>query len=128
MTLAARTAVQGAFERIRVALSALLAGVLGVLPHVLHHVGPLAGAVILGGLGGSLLFGAAGLVLAVPFLLRLRRRTGGWRTPMIVLALFAVVFSISSFVIGPAISGGGESTGRPTPAAAPDPPPHEEHH
>jgi hypothetical protein len=87
---------------------------MGLAPHVLHHAGPLAGAALVGGVTGSLLFGAIGFVLAVPFLLRLRRRCGGWRVPGAVLAVMVVVFTISTFVVGPAISGGGESTGSTT--------------
>lgn len=33
---------------------------IGVLPHVLHHVGPLAGAALLAGAGGKVLFAAIG--------------------------------------------------------------------
>ena len=117
-----RAAAGGVLGRIRLAASAVVAGVLGVLPHVLHHVGPLAGAAILGGLGGSLIFGAAGLLLSVPFLLRVHRRTGGWRLPAVLLATFALVFSISNFVVGPAISGGYE------PPAPAEPFGHEAHH
>ena len=81
----------------------------GLLPHVLHHVGPLAGAALLAGAGGRALFAALGLVAAVPFLLRLRRRFGGWQAPAIALAVFAAMFALSSFVIGPAITGSGET-------------------
>jgi len=35
---------------------------IGLLPHVLHHVGPLAGAAVLAGAGGIALFGAIGLI------------------------------------------------------------------
>ena len=116
-------AAAGSFlGRIRLAAAAVVAGVLGVLPHVLHHVGPLAGAAILGGLGGSLIFGAAGLLLSVPFLLRVRRRTGGWRLPAVLLATFALVFSVSNFVVGPAISRDDE------PPAPAEPSGHEVHH
>lgn len=87
-------------------VSSAVAAVLGIAPHVLHHVGPLAGAALLAGTGGALLFGAIGLVAAIPFLLRVHRRCGNWRVPGALLVLFAVVFSISTFVIGPAISGG----------------------
>ncbi len=92
---------------------ALWGGFIGVLPHVLHHVGPLAGAALLAGAGGQALFGAIGFVAAVPFLLRLRRRFGGWRAPAIALAVFAAMFTLSSLVIGPAISGGGGGTKTP---------------
>lgn len=87
-------------------------GVTGALPHVLHHVGPLAGAALLAGAAGRVLFAAVGLVAAIPFLRRLRRRFDSWRAPAIALAIFAVMFSLSSFVIGPAISGD-EAQSRP---------------
>jgi hypothetical protein len=92
-------------QRVWVGVSSAGAVVLGVLPHVLHHVGLFAGA-LLAGVGGSLLFGAVGFLAAIPFLLRVHRRTGTWRAPAVLLALFAVIFSISTFVIGPAITAG----------------------
>ena len=52
---------------------ALWGGFIGLVPHVLHHVGPLAGAALLAGVTGRV--------------------------------LFAAMFSLSSLVIGPAISG-----------------------
>ena len=70
-------------------------------------MGPLAGAALFAGVGGSLLFGALGFALAIPFLLRMRRRFGSWRVPAAALAVFATAFSISTFVIGPAITGNG---------------------
>lgn len=101
-----RFTLSAAVRRVRVVLSAALAAVLGLLPHVLHHVGPLAGAALFAGAGGTLLFGAIGLVAAIPFLLRVHRRCGNWRVPAILLATFATMFSLSAFVIGPAITGG----------------------
>lgn len=92
-------------QRAGAIVSSAVAAVLGVLPHVLHHVGPLAGAALLAGTAGTLLFGAIGLIAAIPFLLRVHRRCGNWRVPAALLAAFAVMFSISAFVIGPAISG-----------------------
>jgi hypothetical protein len=89
-------------------LVAAWGALIGLAPHVLHHVGPLAGAALLAGAGGTLLFAALGFVAAVPFLLRLYRRFHTWRAPALALAVFAAMFSLSSFVIGPAISGGGE--------------------
>lgn len=82
--------------------------VIGLLPHVLHHVGPLAGAALLAGTGGTVLFAAVGFVAAIPFLLRLKRRFATWRAPAIALVVFAAMFSLSSFVIGPAITGADE--------------------
>jgi hypothetical protein len=84
---------------------ALWGGFIGLLPHVLHHVGPLAGAALLAGATGRVLFAAIGFVAAVPFLRRLHRRFRTWRAPAIALAVFAAMFSLSSFVIGPAIAG-----------------------
>ena len=87
-------------------LLAVWGGFIGLLPHVLHHVGPLAGAALLAGTGGTLLFAVIGFVAAIPFLVRLYRHFGTWRAPAIALAIFVAMFSLSSFVIGPAISGG----------------------
>ncbi|GIU94174.1 MAG: hypothetical protein KatS3mg012_0631 [Gaiellaceae bacterium] len=84
---------------------AVWGGFIGLLPHVLHHVGPLAGAALLAGATGRLLFAAIGFVAAIPFLRRLHRRFRTWKAPAIALAVFAAAFSLSSFVIGPAISG-----------------------
>ena len=111
--------------------SSAVAAVMGVLPHVLHHAGPLAGAALLAGTGGTLLFGAIGLVAAIPFLLRVHRRCGNWRVPGALLATFAVMFSLSAFVIGPAISGSDKSTSTPTQQTAPGAPAqagHDAHH
>ena len=87
-------------------------GVVGVLvglaPHVLHHVGILAGTALVAGSGGTALFGVLGLVLSVPMLLRLRRRFGTWTAPAVGLAIFTAMFALSTWVIGPAISGSGD--------------------
>src|SRR3954471_7176746 len=96
-------------ERVRAAIAAVGAAVLGAAPHVLHHVGPLAGAAVLAGATGKLLFGAVGFMLAFPMLRQLHRRHGSWAVPGGVLALMAVVFTVSAFVIGPAVTGGSES-------------------
>ena len=99
-------------QRVWVGVSSGGAAVLGVSPHVLHHVGLFAGA-LFAGVGGSLVFGAVGLLATIPFLLRIHRRTKTWRTPAALLALFAVIFSISTFVIGPAITGSPSETSSP---------------
>ena len=114
-----------AVGRVRAALSAVVAAALGALPHVLHHAGPLAGAALFAGVTGSLLFGLLGLVAAAPFLLRMRRRSGSWRRPLGALAAFAAIFSISTFVIAPALTDG-EDEPRSRPAAQPAG--HDEHH
>ena len=118
--------------RVRAALAGIGAAALGAAPHVLHHVGPLAGAALLAGATGRLLFGLLGFLLAVPMLRRLRRRHGSWAVPAGVLAAMAVVFTISSFVIGPALAGGDEATTPVRDAGAPpagvSPADHEAHH
>jgi hypothetical protein len=81
----------------------------GLAPHVLHHVGVLAGTALVAGSGGTALFGALGLALSVPMLLRLRRRFGSWTAPAIGLAVFTAMFALSTWVIGPAISGSADS-------------------
>ena len=87
------------------AVTAAVGAVMGLLPHLLHHVSFLAGAALVTGVGGNLLFGALGLLLSVPLLRRLYRRFGTWKAPAVAVAVFAIMFSLSAFVIGPAISG-----------------------
>lgn len=105
-------------------LVAAWGAVIGLLPHVLHHVGPLAGAALVAGAGGTLLFAAVGFIAGIPFLLRLYRLFHTWRAPLLALAIFAAMFSLSSFVIGPAISGGNE----PAQPGIERPAGHESHH
>lgn len=90
-------------------ISSAIAVVLGIAPHVLHHAGPIAGAALIAGTGGTLIFGAIGLIASVPFLLRVHRRSGGWSVPSALLALFAAGFAVSAFLIGPVIAGDGDS-------------------
>lgn len=119
----------GKMARIRLALGGVAAAMLGAAPHVLHHAGPLAGAALFAGVGGKLVFGVLGLVLAIPLLRRLHRRTGSWAAPVGALALFSVVFLISTFVIGPALAGGDDGGDDATPTKQePAPAGHEEHH
>ena len=96
---------RGLGVRLRQGLVAFWGGVIGVAPHVLHHVGPLAGAAILAGTGGQLLFFAIGLVAATPMLWRLKRRFHTWAAPAVAVVLFAAAFLVSSVVLGPLISG-----------------------
>ena len=101
-------------RRLRALWNALVGGiglVVGLLPHLLHHVGLLAGTALVAGSGGTALFGALGFLASVPLLLRLRRRFGTWRAPAIGLLIFAAMFSLSTFVVGPAISGAGGAGG-----------------
>lgn len=114
---------QPALARLRLAASGALAAIIGALPHVLHHVGPLAGAALFAGLGGSLLFGALGLLAALPMLIRMRRRHGGWRRPLATLAVFAGIFSVSTFVVTPALTPAGDDQSSSSSPAA-----HDAHH
>jgi hypothetical protein len=92
--------------------------IMGLLPHVLHHIGLLAGTAVVAGSGGTALFGALGLLASIPMLVRLYRRFGSWIAPALGLAVFAAMFSLSAFVIGPAISGSGADV---TPGPVPTP-------
>ena len=85
-------------------LSGGLGGILGLAPHVLHHIGPLVGTALVAGAGGTELFGVLGLLASVPMLVKLRRRFSNWWAPGIALGVFTAMFLISSFVVGPLIS------------------------
>ena len=121
-------ASEGRLQRLRLVLAGLGAAILGAAPHVLHHVGPLAGAALLAGAAGTALFGALGLVAAVPLLVRLHRRSGSWRLPAIAASLMTVAFALSTFVIGPAISGNDGDDGKAPAAPSRQTPGHSEHH
>lgn len=91
--------------RLATAATGTVGAVVGLAPHVLHHIGPLLGVALVAGTGGTVLFGILGLAASVPMLLRLHWRFRTWRAPALALALFAVAFSVSTFVVGPLISG-----------------------
>jgi len=114
------------------AVVAVIGAVMGILPHVLHHVGLIAGAALLTGAGGNLLFFALGLVFSIPLLRRLYRKFHTWRAPVIAIAIFAAMFSLSAFVVGPAITGDSSPANAPTaPSQTPTQTPtesHSEHH
>lgn len=130
------TAPHASSGRIRTLWNAVVAGiavVMGILPHVLHHIGILAGTALIAGAGGTRLFGLIGLAASVPFLIKLYRRFGTWLAPAVALVVFTLMFAISAFVIGPAISGTDSTTPTPSPAPATTPATvptinHEEHH
>lgn len=107
-------------------VSAVVAAVSGIAPHVLHHVGPLAGTALLAGAGGTVLFGLLGFLLSIPMLLRLRRRFNTWAAPAVASAIFTAVYLVSSLVVGPAITGSAASD--IVPAVSPAPDDHAEHH
>lgn len=97
----------------------------GLAPHVMHHIGLLAGTAIVTGAGGTALFGGVGLVASIPLLRRLYRRFHTWQAPAIGVAVFLALFSLSAFVIGPAINS--DKAGTPSPAST-STDPHQGHH
>lgn len=109
------------------AVTAVIATVAGLTPHVLHHVSLFAGAVLVTGAAGNLAFGALGLLLSLPLLRRLYRRFGTWKAPAVAVAVFSVMFSVSAFVIGPAISDRDEPAA-PAPEQRMTPEEHAGHH
>jgi len=123
-TLAA-PAIGGRLRAIGNTVLAAIGTIVGLTPHALHHIGLLAGTALIAGTGGTVLFGIIGLAASIPILLRLRRRFGTWWAPVIGLAVFATMFAISAFVIGPAISGTGNQTPDPQPTPSVD---HAQHH
>lgn len=126
-----RTDVQaphpGVGARLWAGATAAIAAVSGIAPHVLHHVGPIAGAALIGGAAGTTLFAVLGLVLSVPFLVRLKRRFGSWRAPVVAVVIFGAVFTFSTLVIGPAIRGD-DSSGGVTRTSPTTPSGHDGHH
>jgi hypothetical protein len=117
MTLATDQTHSGERRRTaREVVSSAVGAILGVAPHVLHHVGLIAGSALLTGAAGSALFYGFGLLLSVPMLRRLHRRFRSWRAPALAVAVFSAVFALSNLVVGPALSGTG---GSPAPAQQP---------
>ena len=94
-----------AVGRVRHAVTAVWGAASGVAPHILHHVGPLAGAAVLAGTGGQVLFFFVGLAVATPMLIRLYRRFRTWAAPAIAVAIFAVAYTVSSLYLGPLFAG-----------------------
>ncbi len=105
------------------AMSGVVGVVVGLAPHVLHHIGLLAGTALVAGSGGTALFAVLGLVASVPLLLRLHRRFGNWRAPALALVLSTALFLFSAFVLGPLISGQTETPGPSAPTTG-----HTSHH
>ena len=59
-------------------------------------------------MGNTVLY-AAGMLLSIPMLHRLRKRFGTWKAPALGAIAFTSLFTLSAFVIGPALN--------PTPVA-----------
>jgi len=122
---------RGRWAAARDTAGAVIGAVLGLVPHVLHHVGLVAGAALVTGAAGNALFFLVGLAFSVPLLLRLYRRFSSWWAPAIAVAVFAGLFTLSAAVIGPAITGESGSDDVPPPADTPSQRPspgHETHH
>lgn len=66
-------------------------------------------------------------VFSVPLLRRLHRRFGTWKAPAFALVLFAVTFSLSAFVVGPAFTDG-SPVDSPTPTPTQTATDHTTHH
>lgn len=98
---------------------------LGLAPHVLHHVGFIGGTAFVTGAGGNALFYVIGLALSVPMLRRIHRRFGTWVAPALAVAVFTAVFLLSALVVGPAITGDDPAPRAPTPVPTER---HTEHH
>lgn len=109
-------------------VGAVIGVVMGLVPHVLHHIGLIAGAALVTGAGGNALFFVVGLVFSIPLLRRLYRRFRTWRAPAIAVAVFAALFSLSAFVIGPALTGSSTSGDGPSPPSQTPAPDHSDHH
>ena len=117
---------RGKLAAIRDTVGAVVGAVMGLVPHVMHHIGLVAGAAVVTGALGNGLFFLVGLVFSIPLLRRLYRRFNSWRAPAIAVAVFTALFSISAFVVGPAISQSDQqSQNTPAPAETED---HEGHH
>ena len=108
---------------VRDAVGAAVGAVLGLAPHVLHHVGLIAGTAFISGAGGNALFYAVGLLLSVPMLRRIHHRFGTWIAPALAVVVFTAMFLVSALVVGPAIT----SDDGPTEGPARTPAPTEQH-
>lgn len=93
---------------------AVLGTLLGLVPHLMHHIGLIAGAALLTGAIGSSVLYALGLILSIPLLRRLRRRFNSWKPPILGVAIFTVLFGVSTLVVGPLINPAGPQSPLPT--------------
>lgn len=119
----------GPRSRLRAMVAGAAATVMGAAPHVLHHVGPLAGAAVLAGSTGRLVFGALAFLMTIPLLRRIHGHSGSWMAPALALAAMTGLFALSSFVIGPALTGGSrDARSSPAPTQEVEPAGHESHH
>lgn len=113
------TLPRSTWRTIRDTVGAVVGAVLGIAPHLLHHIGLLAGAALITGASGNVIFFAVGLVLSIPMLRRLYRHFRSWLAPALAVVAFTALFSLSAFVIGPAISGTNDSPAPSNPSPSP---------
>ena len=106
---------------LRDSAGATLRAVLGLAPQVLHHLGLIAGAALVTGAGGK-------RSLLRDWARRLHRRFDSWWAPGLAIGVFAAVFSLSAFVLGPAISGQADQASTPSPSSTPTLDEHIGHH
>lgn len=113
-TAAAPPKAAGRWRGLWASARAGLGALLGLVPHVMHHIGLIAGAALLTGVvGNSLLYGL-GLLLSIPLLRRLHTRFRSWKAPIIGVVVFTVMFGLSTFVIGPLFSSASPQAPQPT--------------
>ena len=121
------TSRRGPLRTVWTAVSGVTGAVVGVAPHVLHHIGPLVGTALVAGAGGTALFAVGGLLASLPMLVKLRRRFRSWWAPGIALLVFVAAFVVSTTVVGPLIRGEDARTpSGPTQTQLPDG--HDQHH
>ena len=109
-------------DRLRAAWAAcraVIGSILGLTPHVLHHVGIVAGTALLAGAWGNLALYGGGLLLSIPMLKRLHRRFASVAAPIAGVAIFTVMFLFSTLVLGPAINPQPAATVTPAQAQSP---------
>ena len=113
---------------VRDAAGAALGTVMGIVPHVLHHIGVLAGAALVTGATGNLVFFLVGLLFSAPLLRRIHRRFKTPWAPALAVLVFAALFSLSAFVVGPALAGESPAPQVTTPVPSTGPDEHGAHH
>ena len=94
------------------AVTAVIATMMGLAPHVLHHVGLFAGAAFVVGLRQPAVRRSRPAALD-PAAAAALSPVGTWKAPAIGVAVFAAMFSLSAFIIN--------SHQQPQPANTPRP-------
>lgn len=128
VTTASKQTARGRWGTIWAGTRATFGALMGLAPHLMHHVGFLAGAALLTGLLGNTVLYAAGLLLSIPMLRRLGRRFRTWKAPAIGVIVFTSLFAVSAFVIGPLFNPPAAVEVPVAPAGVEDPDEHTGHH